>query len=110
MAGQKPSDFLVALAVSMYGPQFVVADEVRGKLNGFGFHLTAQQVATTLGRLSRKELPPIEVEDRGAGCWSYRLTQWGRNEIDNKTKGLQQAMGWIPAPPDGFEIRPKESN
>jgi hypothetical protein len=81
----KPTDFVMILAAALYGEQIVFADEVRGQLQTFGFDCSTQQVAAWLGRMSRKDLPPIErAGDVVVGLWGYRVTQWGRTELWNR--------------------------
>jgi hypothetical protein len=81
----KPTDFAVVLAAAMFGAQTVFADEVQGQLETLGFGCSTQQVAAWLGRISRKDLPPIERKgDVLVGLWGYRVTQWGRTELWNR--------------------------
>jgi hypothetical protein len=99
----RPPDFALVLAVALHGghgfetgqrmPR-LTTEEVAGVLRrDLGHDFTAQQVGNWLQRLTRKECPAIESRDEG-GYHSYSLTQWGRNEIDNKTVGLQRVMNW----------------
>jgi hypothetical protein len=116
MASKRPPDFTLVLAMALHEghglagekqPPHLAADEVAITLNReFGFDFTAQQVGSWLRRLTKKDLPPIESSDEG-GYHLYWITQWGRNEIDNKTKGLQRLMDWMYVPPEGFELRVK---
>lgn len=83
--GPKPSDFMIVLALAMYGPQTVFADEVAGQLEVFGFDCTSQQVGAWLARISREDLPAVERRgDVLVGLWGYRLTQYGRTELWNR--------------------------
>ena len=113
---KRPADFALVLAVALHGGHGLsgegqprlAADEVADVLEReFGFTFTAQQVGSWLRRLSKKELPPVESENQG-GFHFYWLTPWGRNEIHNKTLGLQRAMDWMYVPPEGFELKAKE--
>lgn len=83
---KRPSDFMVVLAVAMYGQQHVYADEVCGQLKSFGFQCTAQQVAAWISRIAREDLPAVEHDPEYpfGGVNAYRLTQWGWNELRNR--------------------------
>lgn len=82
----KPPDFVIVLAVSLFGDSYVVADEVRGQLKRLGFDASTQQVAAWLQRIARKDLPPVKTTTEGywGGVWGYRLTQWGWTELWNR--------------------------
>lgn len=88
MKGNRPSDAMIALAVATSRQEWLVADEVRGILNGFGFHVLTQQCAAWLGRISRKDLPPIERRKGHFDEFQYRLTRWGRTELFNRCPGI----------------------
>lgn len=113
---KRPPDFALVLAVALHGghgfeqrscPPRLAAEEVAGVLRAdLGLDYTPQQVGTWLQDLARKKYPAIESRDED-GWHSYSLTQWGRNEISNKTMGLRRVMNWCSAPPPGFELRPK---
>lgn len=95
----KPADFTIVLALGMYGRR-VCADEVRGQLKKFGFDCTAQQVGAWLRRLSREDLPPVELR-KGWPVNSYMLTRWGWNEL--REGGLKQLGMPVAFPAEGSE-------
>lgn len=76
------------------------ADEIRGRLALLGFDCTTQQVAAYLARMARADAPWVErCQDPWTGCWEYRVTNWGRNDIDNRFPGVRPAEDPIRARP-----------
>lgn len=90
----KPTELAVTLATFPHrysNPDaWSSADEVRGRLKALGFDCTTQQVAAYLRRMSLCDAPWIERRyvDWGGGFWEYRVTVWGRNDIDNRFPGV----------------------
>lgn len=97
MSQAKPSDFMITLAAAIYGADRFCADEIRGQLSAFGFECSTQQVAAWLGRIGRKDLPPIEADPEYpfGGVTAYKLTQWGWTELWNRgLKDCGMSISW----------------
>jgi hypothetical protein len=88
----KPSDDVILLALLLrHGKDAPCADEVRGALRDFGFEMTAQQVASALGRLAREGSPTIDALPM---CWwprvkVYELTRFGCCQLGNRWPRLR---------------------
>lgn len=82
----KPTELAIALAAFADDPlrnDWRCADEIRGRLKLLGFDVKTGQVAAWLGRMSRIDAPWIERR-RVWGYFEYRLTHFGRNDIENR--------------------------
>lgn len=93
-AASRPSELAITLAVlprRYSNPSgWMTADEVRGGLKLLGFECSSQFVAAALARMARTEAPWVERrEDVWGGPWQYRITRFGRNDIDNRLPKLR---------------------
>lgn len=99
-AVQRPSELALTLATvpGRYGASdgWVSADEVRGRLVLLGFQVKAQQVAAWLKRMAETECPWVERrEHRWGRGWEYRVTRFGRTDVDNRFVGVRLHTPWI---------------
>lgn len=86
-----PPELVVTLAAA--GAPFVTdgwltADQVAHRLVLLGHAVSAQQAASWLGRMSRADMPWVEVRDR-YGYREYRVTRFGRTDVANRLPGVQ---------------------
>lgn len=98
----KPTELAITLAClpgrySTSSEQgWVIAGEVRGRLTVFGFQCSAQQVAAWLSRMARTEAPWVERrQDPWGHGWEYRVTRYGKTDIQNKMPFLQPRTPWL---------------
>lgn len=92
----RPSELTVTLACLRAardwspGAGWVVADQVRGALDhDFGIDATTQQVAAWLNRMARAECPWVEVLGTSYVVAEYRVTRYGKTDIENKIPALR---------------------
>lgn len=96
----KPSELTLTLAALPKFPHhnsgWVTADEVRGRLKLLGFHCSTQQVSAWLRRMARTDAPWVEVHDGWWSCLAYRVTFYGKTDLENKL-GLRvrEQMPWL---------------
>lgn len=86
MSTGRPSDLAVLTALYLDGQPWSFADEVAAVLHRQGFELTSQQLATTLGRLCREDLPAVEFNSAFSKR-RYRLTRHGLTQLRNTWPG-----------------------
>lgn len=88
----RPTELAITLATfpgQRAYTEWVTADEVAHRLKLFGFDCSAQQTAAWLARMSRADAPWVERRrDRWDEWWEYRVTRYGRNDIDNRLPGV----------------------
>ncbi len=95
MKRSQPPELVVTLAalpgrnVYVADGGWLHADQVRAQLRLFGFDATAQQLAAWLGRMSRVDAPWVERRRDFAGYWQYRVTPYGRTDIENNLPALR---------------------
>lgn len=97
----KPTELAITLAAlpGRYHSNegWISSDAVRTRLKLLGFDCSSQQVAAWLKRMSEIDAPWIE---RRRLCWDerqweYRVTRFGRTDIDNKLGSLRPHMPWL---------------
>lgn len=100
MATLRPSELAVTLSAlpGEYGGRdgWVVADEVRHRLELLGFDVTAQMVAARLRAMSRAQQPWVESRPTHIGVREYRVTSFGRSDVANQLRGVHLATPWLP--------------
>jgi hypothetical protein len=88
----RPTELAVTLATfSASYTDWVSADEVRGRLVLLGFDCSTQQVAAWLTRMARTEAPWVERRRDPWNAWSYRVTPFGCNDVNNRLPGVWYA-------------------
>lgn len=104
---ERPSELAITLAAipSRWAPPstdggWVFADEIRARLHLLGFDATTQQVAAWLGRMSRVQCPWIERCDNW-GDLQYRVTRYGKTDVDNRLPGVRLHTPWLDVPNTG---------
>jgi DNA-binding PadR family transcriptional regulator len=89
----RPADNAVVIAAlslsQANGGGWRYADEIRGVLERLGFDPSPQVVTAALKRMCDEDVPRFECRYGEFGPKQYRVTQWGKNEIGNKFKGLE---------------------
>jgi hypothetical protein len=88
----RPSELAITIATLERGTNhfsgWVYADQVRHGLSLLGVQCSTQQAAAWLARMAAAECPWVERK-REYDIWLYRVTQYGRNDIENKLPMLQ---------------------
>lgn len=99
----KPTELAVTLAAipGRYGDRdgWVYADEVRARLARLGFDASSQQVAAWLRKMARTECPWVEARESphaGQIIRQYRVTRFGKTDIDNRLRGVRLETPWLP--------------
>jgi hypothetical protein len=93
----KPTELAITIA-AMGGVGYasndgwLAADQIRHRLTLLGFHATTQQVAAWLARMARTDAPWVERRRSPWGDWEYRVTMYGRNDIDNRLPGIKPVV------------------
>lgn len=87
----------LAITLSALGHRYshqgwLCASQIAANLKLLGFETDGRRLAATLAHMCRVDAPWLER--RRANNWNddseyeYRVTQWGRNDIDNKLQGV----------------------
>lgn len=101
MSAVRPTELAITLAAlpGRYGEAdgWVVTDEVRHRLRLFGFDCSPQFVAAALARMARSDAPWVERrESRWGDLAEYRVTRFGRTDIDNRLASVRALTPWLP--------------
>lgn len=92
----RPTELAITLAAlppdTGYADSWTDADQVRGRLKLLGFDCTTQQVGAWLARMARSDAPWVERRrDAWDSRWEYRVTRYGRTDIDNRFSAVRPA-------------------
>jgi hypothetical protein len=71
---------------------WLFSDEIQARLKMFGYRPTSQKLVALLKAMCEEDAPRFESEMSPWNVKRYRVTQWGRNDLDNKLPGLRRAF------------------
>lgn len=90
MTTVRPTDLGILLAALVDGREWLRADEIRGRLEQFGFDPSVHEVAAWLRRLCGEDMPLFESRRPWAGPeLEYQVTRYGRTLFANTFGGLR---------------------
>jgi hypothetical protein len=92
-AKSKPSELAITLAALHHRystePGWLYASQIVANLKLLGFEVNSRALAGTLGRMCRVDAPWLERRRSPFNDYEYRVTRYGRNDIDNKLGGVR---------------------
>lgn len=99
---EKPTELAVTIAAlpGQYGANdgWVTADEVKHRLAKLGIECSGQQVTAMLKRMATTEDAPWleRRKHRLFDLWEYRVTRYGKTDVDNKLGSVRTVTPWLP--------------
>jgi hypothetical protein len=96
----KPSELAVTMATLSHRytvDGWLYASQVAANLRLLGFDVTGRQVGSYLARMARADAPWVERRRSPFDDFEYRVTHYGRNDIDNRFPGVSTRIGQVGA-------------
>jgi hypothetical protein len=92
MADPKPTELAITLATLGHRyvtDQWLYASQIAANLKLLGFTVPPRGLGSTLARMCSVDAPWLERRLSPFRDYEYRVTQWGRNDIQNRLPGVK---------------------
>jgi hypothetical protein len=90
----KPTALAITLAALKHryaNDGWLYASQIAANLALLGFNTNGRALASPLARMCTVDAPWLERRRSPFHDYEYRVTQWGRNDIDNRLPGVKAA-------------------
>lgn len=85
----KPTELAITLAALGYRhQQWLYASQIAANLRLLGFDIDGRRLGARLKRMCEVDAPWLERKRSPFNDFEYRVTPWGRNDIDNRFPGV----------------------
>jgi hypothetical protein len=86
----KPTELAITLAaLTPRYDEWLYASQIVTNLGLLGFDVTSRALASTLARMCRTDAPWLERRRSPFQDFEYRITRWGRNDVNNRFPGVR---------------------
>lgn len=84
----RPSELAITLAAMHHRYEveggWLYASQIAGNLRLLGFETNGRRLAATLKHMCEVDAPWLERKRSPFNDYSYRVTRWGKNDIENR--------------------------